>query len=64
MKRIRYKQTESGDWVTPVMRGYRMRCCDFGLVHELNFKIKGRSVTFQVIRNERATAASRRKTHG
>ncbi len=25
-------------WITPVMRGYLMACCDCGLVHELEFK--------------------------
>lgn len=25
-------------WVPPVMRGYRMACCDCGLVHEMQFK--------------------------
>jgi hypothetical protein len=26
------------DWITPVMRGYLMACCDCGLVHEIDFK--------------------------
>ncbi len=26
-------------WVAPVMSGYRMRCCDCGLVHELEFQV-------------------------
>lgn len=26
-------------WITPVMRGYLMRCCDCGLIHEIQFKI-------------------------
>ena len=25
-------------WVPPVMRGYRMACCDCGLVHDMQFK--------------------------
>lgn len=27
------------DWQLPVMRGYRMACCDCGLVHELEFRV-------------------------
>lgn len=25
-------------WVPPIMRGYRMACCDCGLVHDMQFK--------------------------
>jgi hypothetical protein len=27
------------DWITPIHDGYRMMCCDCGLVHALQFKI-------------------------
>ena len=32
-------------WITPIMAGYRMACCDCGLVHELEFQVirQGRS---------------------
>jgi hypothetical protein len=26
------------EWVYPVMRGYLFKCCDCGLVHEMQFK--------------------------
>jgi hypothetical protein len=26
-------------WVPPVMRGYKMACCDCGLVHNMQFKV-------------------------
>jgi hypothetical protein len=26
-------------WVPPVMRGYKMSCCDCGLVHDMNFRV-------------------------
>lgn len=26
-------------WVSPVMKGYKMQCCDCGLIHEVDFKI-------------------------
>lgn len=26
------------DWQQPIMKGYRMQCCDCGLVHEMEFR--------------------------
>ena len=26
-------------WVSPVMKGYRMACCDCGLVHTMEFEV-------------------------
>ena len=26
-------------WVQPTMRGYQMKCCDCGLVHEVEFRV-------------------------
>jgi len=26
------------EWQAPIMKGYKMKCCDCGLVHELQFK--------------------------
>lgn len=26
-------------WVQPVMEGYKMACCDCGLVHDLSFRV-------------------------
>lgn len=61
----KYVQQYDGDWVKPVMCGYRMACCDCGLVHRINFKVirwgRGYKVMFQAFRHNRATAAKRRK---
>lgn len=27
------------EWQTPIMNGYRVKCCDCGLVHEAEFRI-------------------------
>lgn len=34
------KELEDGwcRWVPPIMTGYRMACCDCGLVHDMEFK--------------------------
>lgn len=26
-------------WVSPIMKGYKMQCCDCGLIHEIDFKV-------------------------
>lgn len=61
---MKYHKQQDGEWVRPIMKGYRISCCDCGLVHEFNFKVvkigRTHKVTFQAFRNERATAAKRR----
>lgn len=39
-KHERVVEREDGwsDWIQPVMDGYRMVCCDCGLVHEMKFR--------------------------
>lgn len=27
------------EWVQPIMEGYRMACCDCGLVHDMSFRV-------------------------
>jgi hypothetical protein len=48
------------EWEQPVMKGYKMACCDCGLVHVLNFKVSGRTVQFRARRDNRATGQVRR----
>lgn len=60
-----YGQLTDGDWVRPVRRGYRLACCDCGLVHIYNFKLvrdgkKRRIIFFQVKRDDRAAGQLRR----
>lgn len=60
-----YTPQFDNDVVHPVMRGYKMQCCDCSLVHRFNFYVvksgRGKGVAFKVWRDKRATAASRRK---
>ena len=35
-----YPSVAANEWVQPIRRGYRMMCCDCGLVHELDFRIR------------------------
>lgn len=48
------------DWIRPLMKGYKIRCCDCSLVHQFQFKIDGKNVMYRAKRDNRATAASRR----
>lgn len=58
---MKYDKPIANEWVQPVRRGYRMMCCDCGLVHELDFRVMKRRIQFRVRRNNRATAAARRQ---
>lgn len=55
----RYPNPEG--WVQPVVKGYRMACCDCGLVHNLDFRIHKGRVQFKVERNNRSTGQMRRQ---
>lgn len=63
---VKYRKVQDGDWVRPIMSGYRMRCCDCGLVHRMNFKVirrgPGYEVVFQAWRDEMATRAFRKRS--
>ncbi len=56
-----YEKPEEGEWVQPIENGYKMACCDCGLVHTMNFRVHKGRAQFQVFRNNRSTAAMRRK---
>jgi len=34
---MKYKKVQDGEWVWPKMSGYKMQCCDCGLVHKFDF---------------------------
>lgn len=57
----RYPKVAANEWVQPVRKGYRMMCCDCGLVHELDFRIWKGHIQLRARRNNRATAARRRR---
>ena len=60
----KYDRPQAGEWVRPVRRGYKLACCDCGLVHRMDFDIRpygnGNKVWFRVFRDNRATAVMRR----
>lgn len=62
---MKYQQVKDKQWVKPVKTGYRLMCCDCGLVHIVDFKSvrngRGTSVLFRPRRDNRATASARRR---
>lgn len=57
---MKYDTPKAGEWVQPIRKGYKMACCDCGLVHTLDFRLYKRRIQFRAFRNNRATAAIRR----
>jgi hypothetical protein len=55
-----YESPKAGEWIRPVRRGYKLACCDCGLVHLVNFRVRKGRVEFQVFRANRSTALMRR----
>lgn len=61
---MKYDELEDGVWIHPVKRGYKIRCCDCGLVHKMDFEHvpygRRQKIIFRVFRDNNATAAVRR----
>ena len=60
-----YDTPQAGEWVRPVIDGYKMACCDCGLVHKMDFRVvmdedDNHRVEFRVYRDNRATGQMRR----
>jgi hypothetical protein len=57
---VKYEEPKAGQWVQPVKKGYKLACCDCGLVHVLDFRIRNGNPQFRAFRNNRSTALLRR----
>lgn len=58
---VPYEQMIEGVWFRPVKRGWRNQCCDCGLVHDFDLRVKDGHVEIKIRKvNRRATAAVRR----
>jgi hypothetical protein len=62
-RRFVYAAMSDGQWVTVPRRGWRLACCDCGLVHLVNFRIVGGRLQVQAVRHARATAGRRQVPH-
>ena len=58
MAKYGYTQQE---WEGIRHRGFKMQCCDCGLIHVIDFRIVRKNIQLRVRRDVRATAAARRK---
>jgi hypothetical protein len=56
----RFELPKAGEWIQPVPEGYKIACCDCGLVHNMDFRIYKGRIQFRVFRNNRSTAMMRR----
>ena len=57
----RYERPEEGEWIEPVLVGYKFACCDCGLVHNIDFSVADDGdPKFRVFRNNRSTGQMRR----
>lgn len=57
---MKYYEPEAGEWVFPKRKGYLLRCCDCGQVHEMDFRLNGKHIEFRVYSSPKRTAQSRR----
>ena len=58
--RTAYLHVTDGEWIEPVMRGCKDRCCGCGLVHVVHYRVVKGRVQFRAAVDARATAAVRR----
>lgn len=56
-----FTQASDGEWVQPIKRGYRVACCDCGLVHRIAFRVRESRIQFRAVRDVAATIAYRRQ---
>ena len=56
----KYDNVKPYEWIRPVMEGYKMACCDCGLVHKIDFKIEDGRVWIKATRDRRATGQIRK----
>lgn len=56
---MKYSEPKANEWVQPVKVGYRLACCDCGLVHDMDFRVKSGRIQFRARRNNRATSGIR-----
>ena len=62
---MKVEYLEAGEeWVEPLKRGktiIEVICCDCGLAHDIEFRVKDGKLVMRWHENRRATAATRRK---
>ena len=54
-----YEQVLDGQWIAPARHGYRQACCDCGLVHRVDFRVKQGRIQLRAFRDAPGTKAVR-----
>ena len=58
---MRYTQRYDGEWFDIAFEpGHRVKCCDCGLVHNVDFRVEGDEVQIRLEKNNRSTGQVRR----
>ena len=57
---MRFTRHRDGEWIQPLRRGYRLACCDCGLVHRIDLRIVRGRIQYRATRAPRSTAMMRR----
>lgn len=62
---VKFTPVAAGEWVQPTRKGYRMQCCDCGLVHLVDFrlakdKLKRAHIQFRAFRDNPKRLATRK----
>ena len=56
-----FEQVADGEWFEPKPQiGHRMKCCDCGLVHAIDFRVRAGKVQVRAVREKRARVFTRR----
>ncbi len=55
-----YDKPTTGEWVRPIPIGYKLACCDCGLVHKVDFRVKNGRAEMRFARDNRSTGQIRR----
>ena len=46
-KKIKYTQRVDGEWIRPTRKNYFIKCCDCGLEHKIDLRIKNKHIEFR-----------------
>lgn len=57
---MKFTQIYDGEWEYPRRRGYSLACCDCGLVHKMDFRVRNTRIEFRVFRDNIETDRLRR----
>lgn len=61
-ERYNIKQNVDGKWQTPPRKNFYRACCDCGLVHREEYRVRNGLVQYRVFRDRAETRAERRRT--